>query len=162
MKFSTVATALAGVNVAFGARFTKLRKQRHAARDEDVALRGKGGPANLEDIVPSDLPTVSTTLGLRSDDLDARDNNGTTLKATYTQNWAGSLLVGPANGFKSVTGTFVVPTPKIPTGGNSATQVSLPSSHWQHSIQRFVSMLSPVIRCTDDMLTVCCLYLGRY
>jgi hypothetical protein len=38
----------------------------------------------------------------------------------YGQYWAGATLVG--SGYTSVTGTVVVPTPRIPPGGNSSAQ----------------------------------------
>src|SRR4051812_7864341 len=38
----------------------------------------------------------------------------------YGEYWAGAALVG--SGYTSVTGTIVVPTPRIPPGGNSSTQ----------------------------------------
>lgn len=39
---------------------------------------------------------------------------------TYSSNWAGAVLVG--SGYKSVTGTITVPTPKEPSSGSSSTQ----------------------------------------
>jgi hypothetical protein len=45
---------------------------------------------------------------------------------SYSSNWAGAVLVG--SGYKSVTGTFVVPTPKKPSGGSSSTTYS--ASAW--------------------------------
>lgn len=44
----------------------------------------------------------------------------------YSSNWAGAVLVG--SGYQSVTGTFVVPTPKEPSGGSSSTTYS--ASAW--------------------------------
>ncbi|KAJ6630335.1 aspergillopepsin [Mycena sp. CBHHK59/15] len=37
-----------------------------------------------------------------------------------SSNWAGAAFESPAGTYKSVTGTFVVPTPKVPTGGSSS------------------------------------------
>lgn len=44
----------------------------------------------------------------------------------YSTNWAGAALVG--SGYTSIKGTFVVPTPKIPSGGSSNTAYS--ASAW--------------------------------
>ena len=46
--------------------------------------------------------------------------------ADYSTNWAGAVLIG--SGYKSVTGTFTVPTPKAPSGGSSSTEYS--ASAW--------------------------------
>jgi len=40
----------------------------------------------------------------------------------YSSNWTGAVLSESTGTWKSVTGTFVVPTPKIPSGGSSSTQ----------------------------------------
>lgn len=47
-------------------------------------------------------------------------------QVSYSSNWAGAVLVG--SGYKSVTGSIVVPTPKMPSGGSSSTQYS--ASAW--------------------------------
>jgi len=39
----------------------------------------------------------------------------------YSSNWAGASWESAAGTYKSVTGTFVVPTPKAPSGGGSGT-----------------------------------------
>lgn len=44
----------------------------------------------------------------------------------YSSNWAGGVLIG--SGYTSVTGTFIVPTPKKPSGGSSYTTYS--ASAW--------------------------------
>nr|GAT47110.1 predicted protein [Mycena chlorophos] len=36
---------------------------------------------------------------------------------TYSNNWAGAVFESPPNTYRSVTGTFVVPTPQVPAGG---------------------------------------------
>lgn len=38
----------------------------------------------------------------------------------FSSNWAGGVLIG--SGFKTVTGTFTIPTPRIPSGGSTRTQ----------------------------------------
>ncbi|KAI0704684.1 acid proteinase [Earliella scabrosa] len=42
----------------------------------------------------------------------------------FSSNWAGAVLVAGANTFKSVTGTFVVPTPREPSGGSGTHSAS--------------------------------------
>ncbi|KAK0615649.1 peptidase A4 family-domain-containing protein [Bombardia bombarda] len=44
----------------------------------------------------------------------------------YSSNWAGAVLIG--SGYKSVTGSIVVPTPKVPSGGSSSKQYA--ASAW--------------------------------
>jgi len=46
----------------------------------------------------------------------------------YSSNWAGVVLNSPKGTYKSVTATFVVPTPKAPSGGSSGTEYS--ASAW--------------------------------
>lgn len=106
MKFSTFVTALAGVEAVFAARFTQQRRERHANK---VAQRGKGHPK-----MPGTDRNGQELKG------DAAVNE--TYHTTYSQNWAGAVLVG--TGYTAVVGTFVVPTPKTPAGGSTATAVS--------------------------------------
>ncbi|KAI0750399.1 aspergillopepsin [Fomes fomentarius] len=42
----------------------------------------------------------------------------------YSSNWAGAVLVASTATYKSVTGTFVVPTPKEPSGGSGTHSAS--------------------------------------
>ncbi|KAK3381733.1 acid proteinase [Podospora didyma] len=44
----------------------------------------------------------------------------------YSTNWAGAVLIG--SGYKSVTGTIIVPTPHRPSGGSTTTQYA--ASAW--------------------------------
>lgn len=104
MKFSTIATALLGANAALAARFTEKRRERNAAR----LARRQGSPR---------LPATDSQ-GL---EINAADSANGTLNEEYSSNWAGAVLIG--SGYKSVTGTFVVPTPK--SAGSSSTEVSL-------------------------------------
>ncbi|KAF7359059.1 hypothetical protein MSAN_01246900 [Mycena sanguinolenta] len=48
--------------------------------------------------------------------------------AEVSSNWAGAAFESPAGTYKSVTGTFVVPTPKVPSG--SSTSGSYAASAW--------------------------------
>ncbi|KAH8887583.1 glutamic protease eqolisin [Thozetella sp. PMI_491] len=57
------------------------------------------------------LPSVETV------EIDGVQKNIT--QVDYSSNWAGAVLIG--SGYKSVTGTFTVPTPKVPSGGSSST-----------------------------------------
>ncbi|KAF7353886.1 Acid proteinase [Mycena venus] len=45
---------------------------------------------------------------------------GNTTHAEFSSNWAGAAFESPAGTYKSVTGTFVVPTPKVPSGSSSS------------------------------------------
>ncbi|KAJ6480952.1 peptidase A4 family-domain-containing protein [Mycena sanguinolenta] len=47
--------------------------------------------------------------------------HGNVSNVAYSSNWAGASWESPAGTYKSVTGTFVVPTPKAPSGGGSGT-----------------------------------------
>lgn len=49
---------------------------------------------------------------------DLQDLDNTTYPE-YSSNWAGAVLIG--TGYDSVTGTVVVPTASIPSGGSSST-----------------------------------------
>ncbi|GJE87874.1 aspergillopepsin [Phanerochaete sordida] len=40
--------------------------------------------------------------------------------ASYSPSWSGVVLHAPAGTWRSVTGTFVVPAPKVPTGGSAS------------------------------------------
>lgn len=110
MKFSSFVTALAGVEAVFAARFTQQRWERHEKR---AALRGKGHPKQ---------PATNEN----GEELHGSAAINETYHTTYSQNWAGAVLVG--TGYTSVVATFVVPSPKTPTGGSSSVAVSrLPS-----------------------------------
>ncbi|KAJ7041948.1 aspergillopepsin [Mycena alexandri] len=43
-----------------------------------------------------------------------------TSHVAFSSNWAGAAFESPANTYKSVTGTFVVPTPKVPSGKSTS------------------------------------------
>nr|GAT52909.1 predicted protein [Mycena chlorophos] len=53
-------------------------------------------------------------------------NHGSAVE--YSSNWAGAVFESPANTYRSVTGTFVVPTPKVPAG--SPTNGTYSGSIW--------------------------------
>lgn len=108
MKLSSFVTALAGVEAVFAARFTQQRWERHEKR---AALRGKGHPK---------LPGTDEN----GEELHGKAAVNETYQTTYSQNWAGAVLIG--TGYTSVIGTFVVPSPKTPTGGSTSTAVSNP------------------------------------
>ncbi|ROV95943.1 hypothetical protein VMCG_07942 [Cytospora schulzeri] len=107
MKFSALATIAFSAELALAARFTEKRRERHAAR----AASRQSNPR---------LPATDSD-GLEIESLI----NGTT-NEEYSSNWAGAVLIG--TGYKSVTGTFVVPTPSEPSGGNSRTEYA--ASAW--------------------------------
>lgn len=111
MKFSTIATALFGANVALAARFTDKRRERNAAR----AAAARTG-LSLPRLPVGSEADVSKGLEFAND----------TAHVEYSSNWAGAVLIG--TGYKSVTGTFVVPTPSTPSGGSSGTEYA--ASAW--------------------------------
>lgn len=108
MKFSALATIALGAEVALAARWTEKRRERHAAR---AANRQSNPPLPATDADGLQVAEAFT--------------NGT-VNEEYSSNWAGAVLIG--TGYKSVTGTFVVPTPSKPSGGSSSTEVSERSS----------------------------------
>ncbi len=82
------------------APFIELRREHLATRQQARTVNHSRPPYNV---------TTADTYG--------SEING--VKPRYTRNWAGAVL--RASGFKSVTGTIVVPTPQLPSGGNDAT-----------------------------------------
>ncbi|ORY70289.1 acid proteinase [Pseudomassariella vexata] len=108
MKFTTVATALLCAESAFAARFTEQRRERHAKR---AAARGER----------LTLPKIVAEQG----EIEAAQFDNET-QVSYSTNWAGAVLIG--SGYKSVTGTIVVPTPSVPSGGSTRTEYA--ASAW--------------------------------
>ncbi|KAI3335986.1 acid proteinase [Ustulina deusta] len=92
MKFTlALTTALLCADAGLAARLTAARQARHAAR------RAAGTRRSLPKI-PSE--------GIHAKELAA---NGNVSNVEYSSNWAGAVLIG--SGYKTVTGTFTVPTP---------------------------------------------------
>ncbi|CAK7245817.1 MAG: hypothetical protein STHCBS139747_007417 [Sporothrix thermara] len=58
--------------------------------------------------------------------LPIEEGASNTSDVSYSSNWAGAVLVG--SGYKSVTGTFTVPTPKLPSGAKTTTEYA--ASAW--------------------------------
>lgn len=106
MKFSALTTLFLSANAVLGARFTEKRRAQHEAR-----LAKRAGSIRLP--------------GTDSNGFEIDSAHNETLHEQYSSNWAGAVLIG--SGYKSVTGTFVVPTPKAPTGGSASTEVGFPS-----------------------------------
>ncbi|KAI0350815.1 aspergillopepsin [Trametes cingulata] len=52
------------------------------------------------------------------------DALGNVTHPEFSSNWAGAVLVAGSNTFKSVTGTFTVPTPREPSGGSGTHSAS--------------------------------------
>lgn len=109
MKLSVFATALLGAEAVLAARFTEQRRARNADR-----FAARAGSARL--------PTNDAD---NAELFEADASNNDTARIAYSTNWAGAVLMG--TGFKSVTGTFVVPTPSVPSGGSSGKQVCFSS-----------------------------------
>ncbi|KAK8016679.1 aspergillopepsin-2 [Apiospora rasikravindrae] len=101
MKFPTAtALLLCATTFALAAPLTEQRRARAAQR----ALGSRP-------LIPAD--------GI----LDAAAGNGNNTHVQYSSNWAGAVLIG--NGYTSVTGTIVVPTPKAGAGtGGRASSAS--------------------------------------
>ncbi|KAJ9165769.1 Acid proteinase [Coniochaeta hoffmannii] len=117
MKFTAALLALAGLAAAFPAPESidlgdGVKLVRRAPRsDTRRAAHRKTNPK-----IPA--PLEEGALGA-----EAATNE---TQVSYSTNWAGAVLVG--SGYKSVTGTFVVPTPKRPSGSSSSTTYS--ASAW--------------------------------
>ncbi|KAI1089383.1 peptidase A4 family-domain-containing protein [Rostrohypoxylon terebratum] len=108
MQIPIIASALLCANMVLAAPGTAMRRQRAADR---IAERKLGRASNT-------IQRVDNPAGPAS-------KNGTA-HVEYSSNWAGAVLIGSA--YKTVTGTFVVPTPKVPSGGSSSTTYS--ASAW--------------------------------
>jgi len=95
MRTNAAIAALYCASAVLAAPFTELRRERRQARGRHTLP-----PQNVTNVVQAD-GTSSTAV-------------------QYSNNWAGAVLVG--NGFTTVTGSVVVPTPKSPQGANERTQ----------------------------------------
>lgn len=118
MQFSTLSILLLAADIASAARFTQKRWERHAA------ARGLSG-SNSRNTSLRLPPTNSTGHALDDEGVIELDDQpqvkNAAINKVYSQNWAGSILIG--NGYTAVTGTFVVPSPSVPVGGSSSTEV---------------------------------------
>lgn len=103
MKLITL-TSLLFASVAFSAPLTSKRQARNEARQ--LLRAERRAAANHQTHPPINVTTITTA-----------SLNGTTKKEQYDENWAGAVLIG--SGYKSVTGTFTVPTPSTPSSGSS-------------------------------------------
>lgn len=125
MQFSTLSILVLAAELASAARFTSQRWERHAARQASRGNRMSSLRMN---------PTNSTGHEVEAGDEGAielaqgqpRVNKNAALNKVYSQNWAGSILVG--SGYTAVTGTFTVPSPSPPTGGSANTEYA--ASAW--------------------------------
>jgi hypothetical protein len=102
---TTLTTALAsllGAEIIFANPISPVPGVAHAARRSARNLRKSNPEIHALNDDPHNLTATNNTQTIR-----------------YSNNWAGAVLVD--TGFQSVTGTFTVPTVKIPSGGNSAT-----------------------------------------
>ncbi|KAI1452039.1 peptidase A4 family-domain-containing protein [Annulohypoxylon moriforme] len=108
MQIPIIASALLCANVVLAAPGTAMRRQRAADR-----------------IAERRIARSSNTIQRVDNELGVATKNGTS-HVEYSSNWAGAVLIG--SGYKTVTGTFVVPTPKAPSGGSSSTTYS--ASAW--------------------------------
>jgi len=104
MRTETIIAGLVCASTVFAAPFTQLRRERRAARvRQSQPLRNTTGSAKVDGLA-----------------------TGANTNAQYSDNWAGAVLIG--DGYTSVTGSIVVPTPKTPEGGDGSTQYA--ASAW--------------------------------
>ncbi|KAK7057520.1 peptidase A4 family-domain-containing protein [Favolaschia claudopus] len=85
------------------ALFVTFALARPNARLGDRLARRAAGVHTSSPKIPSNGPASLTT---------------NVTHAEFSSNWAGAAFESPAGTFKSVTGTFVVPTPRAPSGGS--------------------------------------------
>ncbi len=95
MKVTALTTSILFANLVLGARFTENRRTRAAKRAAEAIVRS--GFSNPR------LPATGIAL-------DEFETGNETAHVDYSSNWGGAVLIG--SGYKSVTGTFVVPTPQ--------------------------------------------------
>lgn len=91
MKISAV---LLFAEAALAARLTHVRRDRAAKRALERLTK----------------PKIASTIQ------DTTSNNDSQVE--YSSNWAGAVLIG--SGYTSVVGTITVPTPEVPSGGDSS------------------------------------------
>lgn len=112
MKFTAAILTLAGIAAALPAPEIDLgdgvKLVRRAPRSAASRAARKSNPR-----LPSSAFTVE---GVPTNDT----------QVSYSSNWAGAVLIG--SGYKSVTGTITVPTPKLPSGASSSQTYS--ASAW--------------------------------
>lgn len=115
MKTTTLLTALLSSNLVLGARWSQKRRETRAANAWQFP--GDLTPQNVARSMEDDSPRTTSSKPLvkvEESEIFARNNES---HSTYSQNWAGALLVG--TGYTAVTGTITVPTP---SGANPAVQ----------------------------------------
>jgi hypothetical protein len=112
MKFTAAILTLAGIAAALPAAEIDLgdgvKLVRRAPRSAAARASRKSNPRlKADDFTTEGIPTNET-------------------QVSYSSNWAGAVLIG--SGYKSVTGTITVPTPKLPSGASSSKTYS--ASAW--------------------------------
>ncbi|KAE8377098.1 peptidase A4 family-domain-containing protein [Aspergillus bertholletiae] len=101
MKFSAILSSTVLASAALASPLTSQRRARNAARlQARTAQRHSNFPFK---------EGTSQILHLNE-----------TTHEDYSSNWAGAVLIG--SGYTSVTGTFTVPNPSVPSGGSSSEQ----------------------------------------
>ncbi|KAJ8463976.1 hypothetical protein ONZ51_g9898 [Trametes cubensis] len=104
MLFSTLLLQALAATAVFA---IPTSRERHAQR---VARRAAGDrSSHPAQIVPRPSSVASKT---------------NVTQTEYSTNWAGAILVAGANTYKSITGTFVVPTPREPSGASGSHSAS--------------------------------------
>jgi hypothetical protein len=118
MKLTAALLTLAGLAAAFPA-------PESIDLGDGVKLVRRAPRSNVRRSLRKTHPNIPVPAPASDDALSAESASNET-QVSYSNNWAGAVLIG--SGYKSVTGTFVVPTPKRPSGGSSSTTYS--ASAW--------------------------------
>lgn len=131
MQFSTLSILLFAAEFSSAARFTKQRWERNAAR---FAARQNGDRMSSLRLPPTNSRNETVDEKYAGGDIDLANepHENAAINKVYSQNWAGSILIG--NNYTAVTGTFVIPSPSAPAGGSANTEVS------QHAVTLFFDM----------------------
>jgi hypothetical protein len=116
MKFTAALLTLAGLAAAFPA-------PESIDLGDGVKLVRRASRMNARRALRKSHPKIPAPIEEGAVSTEGISNE---TQVSYSSNWAGAVLVG--SGYKSVTGTFVVPTPKEPSGGSSSTEYS--ASAW--------------------------------
>lgn len=110
MKFSAaLATAVLSASTVMAAPGTAARR----ARNADKLAKRSAGLRQSRPMIPAN--GTAQINGIPKED-----------STSYSTNWAGAVLVG--SGYKGVAGTFTVPDPTLPSGGDESTYYS--ASAW--------------------------------
>ncbi|KAF8301121.1 hypothetical protein DL93DRAFT_545530 [Clavulina sp. PMI_390] len=116
--FETIYTLLLSAAVLAAPAANADARHRLDARLGRRLTRASSSALDLADSLVAGpfLPSVTP----EAQSVEASQNTNTS-QVTYSENWSGVVLSAPAGTWKGVTGTFVIPTPKVPSGGSTST-----------------------------------------